>query len=66
MPVITIEAGKMSAEQKKTLIEGITRVASDALDIAIQAFVVIIKENNNDNVGTGGKMLSQVLAERSE
>ena len=66
MPVITIEAGKMSTEQKNTLIQSFTKVASDTLNIPAQAFVVIIKENNNDNIGTGGKMLSKVLAEHPQ
>ena len=66
MPVITIEAGKMSKEQKKGLIEGFTKVASETLNIAAQAFSVILKENDADNVGSGGKMLSQILAERQE
>ena len=66
MPVITIEAGDISKEQKKTLIEGFTKVASETLNIQAQAFVVILKENNADNIGTGGKMLSQVFAEQQQ
>ena len=64
MPVITIEAGDMSKEQKQTLIEGFTKVASETLNIPTQAFVVILKQNDADNVGSGGKMLSQIQAER--
>ena len=66
MPIITIEAGNMSKEQKKTLIEGFTKVASETLNIASQAFVVVLKENDEDNIGSGGKMLSEILAERQE
>lgn len=66
MPVITIEAGKMDRDQKKRLIEGFTKVASDTLNIAPSAFVIVLKENNADNIGTGGKMLSQVMAERQK
>jgi 4-oxalocrotonate tautomerase len=64
MPVITLEAGDMSKEQKKTLIEGFTKVASETLNIAAEAFVVILKQNAADNIGSGGKMLSQIFAER--
>ena len=64
MPIITIEAGDMSKEQKKTLIEGFTKVASDTLQIGPEAFVVVLKENDADNIGSGGKMLSQIFAER--
>ena len=66
MPVITIEAGKMNHDQKKELIEGFTRVASQTLNIPSSAFVVVLKENDADNIGTAGKMLSQVMAERSK
>ena len=63
MPVITIEAGDISKEQKNTLIEGFTKVASETLNIPAQAFVVILKENKADNIGSGGKMLSKIMAE---
>ena len=63
MPVITIEAGDMSKEQKRTLIEGFTKFASETLNIPTQAFTVILKQNDPDNIGSGGKMLSQIRAE---
>ena len=65
MPIITIEAGLMDKEQKEALIHKFTATASDILKLPEQAFVVILKENNPDNIGTGGKMLSKVIAERS-
>lgn len=65
MPIITVEAGKMDKDQKEALIKEFTKTASDILKIDKQAFVVILKENNADNIGTGGKMLSKVLAERA-
>ncbi len=65
MPIITIEAGQMNKEQKEALIQKFTAAASDVLQLPEQAFVVVLKENNPDNIGTGGKMLSKVIAERS-
>lgn len=64
MPIITIEAGNMDKEQKEALIQRFTVAASEILHLPEQAFVVILKENNPDNIGTGGKMLSKVIAER--
>ena len=64
MPIITLEAGKMDKEQKETLIAGFTRIASETLRVPASAFVVILKENDPDNIGSGGKMLSKVLEER--
>ncbi|WP_366922933.1 tautomerase family protein [Metallumcola ferriviriculae] len=63
MPIITIDAGKMEKKQKETLIEGFTKTASTTLNIPEQAFVVLIKENDPDNVGTGGVMLSKKQAD---
>lgn len=65
MPFIKLEAGKIDKEQKEKLIREFTRVASETLGIPEDAFVVLIKENDMDNWGTGGKVLSKVLAERS-
>ncbi|KLU66602.1 4-oxalocrotonate tautomerase [Desulfosporosinus acididurans] len=64
MPFIKLEAGKIDKEKKEKLINEFTRVASDILGISEEAFIVLIKENEMDNWGTGGKLLSKVLAER--
>ena len=63
MPFIKLEAGKMDKEKKEKLISEFTRVASEILGIPEAAFVVLIKENEMDNWGTGGKVLSKVLQE---
>ncbi|CAA7601619.1 Tautomerase enzyme [Acididesulfobacillus acetoxydans] len=64
MPFIKMEAGKMDQAQKETLIAGFTEVASATLGIPPEAFLVLIKENEMDNWGKGGRMLSKVLAEQ--
>lgn len=66
MPVITIEAGKMEKEQKEALIQRFTKTGSEILNIPEQAFVVLLKENSYDNIGTGGEMLSTVFAKRNQ
>lgn len=60
MPVITIEAGKMSKEQKATLVKDLVSKASETLKIPEQAFVTIIRENEFDNIGNGTKLLSDI------
>jgi len=62
MPVISVEGGKMDKNQKEALIQSLTKSASEILNIPEQAFVVLLKENDNDNVGTG---VSTVIAERT-
>ena len=66
MPFIKVEAGKMDQETKEKLIIGITRAASESLGIEKEAFMILIKENETDNWGVGGKVLTRVLAERSK
>ena len=64
MPFIKLEGGKIDKEKKEKLISGLTKVASETLGIADDAFIVLIKENEMDNWGLGGKVLTKVLAER--
>lgn len=66
VPVITIEAGKMQKDQKEALIQRFTKIGSEVLSIPEQAFVVLLKENDTDNIGTGGEMLSKVIAQRNQ
>ena len=65
MPVITIETGKLEKEQKVLLVERFTKTASEILKIPEQSFIVQLKENDSDNIGVGGKLLTQVIAERN-
>ncbi len=64
MPVIIFEGGKMEPNQKKELISNFTRAAAEITGIDKQSFVVYIKENELDNIGVGGEVLSEVLARR--
>jgi 4-oxalocrotonate tautomerase len=58
MPVITLEAVKMNKEQKNQLVKEFTATASKVMNVPEQAFIVLIKENELDNVGFGGELLS--------
>ncbi|MGI9862910.1 4-oxalocrotonate tautomerase DmpI [Moorella naiadis] len=60
MPIIQIDAGAMSKEKNAELIKAMTNAASSILNIPAQAFVVLIRENSPDNIGTGGKQLSEI------
>ncbi len=66
MPFIKIEAGKMKKDQKLKLYTGFTKLASETLGIPESAFTILIKENDLDNWGVGGEMLSDVLAKRGD
>ncbi|HMM19152.1 MAG TPA: tautomerase family protein [Selenomonadales bacterium] len=58
MPVITVESGLLSKEQKRDLAQALTRTAGAIMKVPEQAFTVLIKENPPDNVGVGGTLLS--------
>ena len=58
MPVITLEAGPLTKEQKEQLAKELTASASKITGIPEHAFIAIIRENNPDNIGVGGVLLS--------
>jgi 4-oxalocrotonate tautomerase len=61
-----MEAGKMNKETKEKLISGLTKVASETLGIPEDACTVLLKENETDNWGVGGKVLTRVFEERAK
>lgn len=58
MPVITLEAASLSREQKQQLAKEFTASAAKIMKLPEDAFYVFLKENSLDNVGVGGKLLS--------
>lgn len=59
MPVVNISITKLSKDKKKEIIEKITETLSEITNVPKQAFVVSINENDPDNIGVGGVMLSE-------
>lgn len=62
MPVISVEGSKLTKEQKNELIVSLTEVASKIMNVRKEAYIVLIKENDMDNIGVGGVTLSEKLA----
>lgn len=60
MPYISIESGRLTAEQKKLLIERLTATASEIMHIPAQFFTVTIKEMPDENFGIGGKSIDEI------
>lgn len=58
MPVITFEAGKLTKQQKQELVRDFTETASRVTGIPKEGFYVFLKENERDNIGVGGVLLS--------
>ena len=59
MPVITIEAGTLTKEQKESLAREVTKTASGVLNLPEEAFIMLMKENSYDNIAAGGRLLSE-------
>lgn len=58
MPVITVEAAKLNKEQKGKLVKDLTETASNIMNVPKQAIIVLLKENERENIGAGGQLLS--------
>jgi 4-oxalocrotonate tautomerase len=65
VPLIVFEVGSgMTPEKKKELVRRLTETSAQVTGIHEDAFVIYIHENDNDNIGVGGKLLTEILAER--
>lgn len=58
MPSITLEMAHLTKDQKREIVSGVTEVASRVSGIPAEMFYVFIKENEPDNIGVGGVLLS--------
>lgn len=58
MPVITVEGTKLSKEQKSKLAKTLTVSSANIMNVPEQAFIVIIRENERENIGVGGTLLA--------
>jgi len=62
MPVITIDLGILpNRETKAELVKALTSAASSATRIPEEKFTVLINELERDNIGVGGKLLSDII-----
>ncbi len=63
MPLITIESGKLTKEQKSELINRITRTASEIMNVPEEFFFISINELSDENIGIGGKTIDEIKKE---
>ena len=63
MPLITIESGKLTKEQKSELIKRITGTASEIMNVPKEFFFVSINELSDENIGIGGKAIEEIKKE---
>lgn len=65
MPVITIQIGSVSDKQKKDLIQTMTSQAVKVTGIPEEAFIVIVNELPDENIGVGGKTVDEIKKEET-
>lgn len=63
MPYIKIESGKLTDEQKSTLIKQLTEISSEIMNVPQEFFTVTITELPDKNFGIGGKTIDIVKNE---
>ena len=59
--MITFDGGRLTREQKAEIVREFTAAAHKVTGIGTEAFVVIIRENDHDNIGVGAELLSDRL-----
>ncbi len=59
MPVITLEISKLNREQKQQLVREMTQILVNVTKLPPETVTVFLKENELDNIGFGGKLLSE-------
>lgn len=61
MPLIIFEGPKMPKEKKRELVRLFTEAASRVTGIRKEVITTVIHENDKDNIGAGGELLSDRL-----
>lgn len=66
MPHITIESGKLTDDQKRTLVERLTSVSSEIMHIPQEFYSITIHEIDDTSYGIGGKCIDVVKKEYAQ
>jgi len=61
MPVIIFEGSRLDLDKKRELIRELTDTAVRVTGIGAHAFTIYIHENEHDNIGVGGELLTEIL-----
>jgi len=60
LPVISLEIGKLTTNQKKEIIKKITATTAEITKIPEDAFTVLIHELDDENIGIGGRNIREI------
>jgi len=57
MPTVVIEGPRINLGRKRSLVRKLTAIVASAYDWPLDNIVVILRENPDENVARGGKLL---------
>jgi len=57
MPTVAIEGPRINLSRKRSLIRKLTALVASAYDWLLENIVVILRENPDENVARGGRLL---------
>ena len=57
MPVVSIDGGKLDVEKKRELCCKITDALEAVYGLPKSAYIVLLRENEQENIGVGGELL---------
>ena len=57
MPTVIIEGPRISLSRKRSLVRKLTALVASAYDWPLENIVAILRENPDENVARGGKLL---------
>ncbi len=60
MPIIEVSGPFLTTEQKRALARGLTDVAATVYDRPRDQIIVLLRENQPENVGVGGELVSDL------
>jgi 4-oxalocrotonate tautomerase len=66
MPIISWEGGKLTKEQKKELIQRFTEVAVEVTKVPVKFYSVIIREQQDENLGFAGETVEEIKAQMAK
>ena len=66
MPLIVFEGPPMDTDVKRQLVRDFAKAASQATGLPAEIITTVIHENPRENIGTGPRLLTDKLADRSK
>jgi 4-oxalocrotonate tautomerase len=61
MPVISVTARKLDVDKKKEYVKKLTELTAEIYDLPESVVTVLINELEFENMGVGGKLLSETV-----